>query len=129
MPWTTRHAEDNQVLVMGYHGTITSEELEAANYHAMGQLMARKIDKVMVDCSSARAEMPILDVYKLPDLYMAEDMSRMVRVAMILPKDGYKREVYEFYEDVCRNRGFQVRLFDDGDAAWKWLESDASVSQ
>jgi hypothetical protein len=129
MPWTTRHAEANQVLVVGYHGKITAEELEEANQHAMGQLMERKVDKVMVDCSAARAEMPILDVYKLPDLYVAEDMSRMIRVALILPMDGYRREVYEFYEDVCRNRGFQVRLFDDGDTAWEWLKSDAGVAQ
>lgn len=123
MPWTMRHAEGSQVLVIGYHGTITAEELEEANVRAMGELLELKVGKVLVDCSAARAEMPILDVYKLPDLYLAGNMSRMIRVAMILPRDGYKQEVYEFYEDVCRNRGFQVQLFADGEHAWEWLRS------
>jgi hypothetical protein len=127
MPWTMQHVDGSQILVMGYQGKITAEELMEANQQAMGQLVGRNINKVLVDCSTARADMPILDVYKLPDLYVAEDMSRMIRVAMILPKDGYKREIYEFYEDVCRNRGFQVRVFDDGDAAWKWLKGGSGA--
>lgn len=128
MPWTMHHAEDDQVLLMGYHGNITAEDLAEAHQHALGRMAERKIDKVMVDCSTARAEMPIMDVYKLPERYVAEDISRMIRIAMILPKDGYKRELYEFYEDVCRNRGFQVQLFGDGEAAWEWLRSDACIS-
>src|SRR5690242_8188869 len=121
MPWTMQHVEGSQILVIGYQGKITAEELLEANQKAMGHLVGRTINKVLVDCSTARADMPILDVYKLPDLYVAGDMSRMIRVAMVLPKDGYKREIYEFYEAVCRNRGYQVQLFDDTDAAWQWL--------
>lgn len=128
MPWTMAQAEGDQILVMGYHGKITSEELQEAHHHALGRLTEQKIARVMVDCSTAQAEMPMIDVYKLPDLYVAEDVSRMIRIAMILPQDGYKRDVYEFYEDVCRNRGFQVQLFDDGDAAWTWLRGDAGIS-
>src|SRR5579885_2353309 len=118
MPWTMQHMAGSQVLMMGYQGKITTEELQEANRQAMGQLGERNIDKVLVDCSTAHADMPILDVYRLPDLYVAEDMPRTIRVAMVLPKDGYKREIYGLYEDACRKRGFQVKIFDDGDAAW-----------
>lgn len=38
-----------------------------------------------------------------------------------MPKDAYRREVYQFYEDVCRNRGYFVRLFEDEAEAWAWL--------
>ena len=127
MPWTMQHFEGTQVLVMGYQGKITAEELQEANRQALQVLMERKLSKVMVDCSTAQASMPILDVYKLPNLYVAEDMPRTIRVAMILPKDGYKREIYGVYEDACRSRGYQVQLFDDSAAAWNWLK-DKGVS-
>jgi hypothetical protein len=42
----------------------------------------------------------------------------------VKPQDGYHVEIFEFYEDVCRNRGYFVMLFDDVAEARAWLRTE-----
>jgi hypothetical protein len=129
MAWSMGYTDANRLLVMTYRDAVSFEELVEANRQALVRIMEQQITKVMVDCSACRAEMPIVDIYKLPDMYAASGVTHQMRVAMILPKDSHRLDIYEFYEDICRNRGYFVKLFEAAEAAWTWLRSSETPGE
>lgn len=124
MPWTMSESDEGRVLRVVYQGTLTSPELNKATHEILTVMLTKQISRVLLDCGDAHMEVPAVDVYQLPDVYNDRGISRsQVRAAVLLPRDGYKRELYEFYEDVCRNRGYFVKLFEAERDAWAWLRS------
>lgn len=63
-----------------------------------------------------------LDYYRRPELYRNLNVSTAVRKAVVFPDIG---EQERFYEAVCRNKGFNISVFSDIDAAMGWLASAA----
>ncbi len=125
MPWRLDTRDQDRIIEVVYEGTLAAPELRSATHRILSLMLEKKIDRVLLDCGDAHMEVPAVDVYDLPDVYSDRGISRQqVRAAVVIPKDGYKRELYEFYEDVCRNRGYFVKLFESRDAAWEWLRRD-----
>lgn len=121
MPWTMGFTDDGRILRVLIEGRVSATEAGEMTRESVGLAARERATRVMLDCSKAQLDVPILDVYKLPDLYASKGIPHQVHAAVLLPKDGYRREVYEFYEDVCRNRGYFVKLFEDEAEAWAWL--------
>lgn len=121
MPWTMGFTDDGRILRVLIEGKLSASEVGEMTRESVGLASQEQATRIMLDCSKAQLDVPILDVYRLPDLYASRGISHRVHAAVLLPKDGYRREVYEFYEDVCRNRGYFVQLFEDEDEAWRWL--------
>lgn len=121
MPWTLELVDDDKVLKLTYSGVLSPEGSAGMTDKTLARVKETGVMRVLLDCSHAQMEIPVTDIYKLPDRYAASGVPRNIRVAVVLPKDKYKLELFEFYEDVCRNRGYFVRLFDDDTQAWDWL--------
>lgn len=126
MPWTLELTEQDQVLLLTYRGLLAPAESAGMTDQVLARVLETGVMRVMLDCSAAQMATPATDIYKLPDRYEAAGVPRSIRVAVIVPHDNYKRELFEFYEDVCRNRGYFVRLFEDSAAGWDWLRGEAS---
>lgn len=124
MPWTLE-AEDG-LLVVTFRGPFAAAELREATLAIVDALLAQQCLRLLLDCSEAHFDVPTLNVYQLPALYEARGVSRQVRAAVVMPVDGYHAEIFQFYEDVCRNRGYFVQLFPDAAAARLWLKEQPS---
>ena len=122
MPWSLATTDDGRLLTVTYQGEFEAPELRAATLEIVDSLIAHRTLRLLLDCYDAHFNVPTVDVYQLPELYHARGLSRQVRAAVILPKDGYHHELFTFYEDVCRNRGYFVQLFPDKDGGLAWLE-------
>lgn len=121
MPWSLASTDDGRLLTVTYQGDFEAPELRAATLEIVDALIARGTLRLLLDCYDAHFNVPTADVYQLPELYSARGLSRQVRAAVILPKDGYHQELFTFYEDVCRNRGYFAKLFPDKDGGLAWL--------
>lgn len=121
MPWSLASTEDGRLLTATYQGGFEAPELRAATLKIVDTLIARGTLRLLLDCYDAHFNVPTADVYQLPELYNARGLSRQVRAAVVLPKDGYHQELFTFYEDVCRNRGYFAKLFPDKDSGLAWL--------
>jgi hypothetical protein len=121
MPWSMEFTDGGRVLKVLIQGDMSGAEVSEMTRESVGLVAKQQVTRVVLDCAEARMDVPILDVYTLPDLYSARGISRQVHAAVILPREGYRREIYEFYEDVCRNRGYFVKLFEDETEAWNWI--------
>lgn len=124
MPWSMEQTDDGRILKVTYSGAFGADELGGITERILHTMVEQKVGRVLLDCGEARFDVPVLNVYKLPDRYDSHGIMRgEVRAAVVKPKDGYRAELFEFYEDVCRNRGYFVKLFETRDAAWEWLQS------
>jgi hypothetical protein len=129
MPWKLETKDGDQLLEVTYQGIFEAEELRAATVQIVDLLMEKGIERLLLDCRDAHFNVPTIAVYQLPELYDAKGLSRQVRAAVVKPHDGYHLEIFEFYEDVCSNRGYFVQLFDDAKAAGEWLRSEGSTQR
>ncbi len=124
MPWTLETKDGGQLLEVVYDGTFDALQLRDATLEIVDALLAKGIQRLLLDCHQAHFNVPTVAVYQLPELYDAKGLSRQVRAAVVRPHDGYHVEIFEFYEDVCRNRGYFVMLFDDAESARQWLREE-----
>lgn len=121
MPLSLASTDDGRLLTATFQGDFEAAELRAATLAIVDTLIARGTLRLLLDCYDAHFNVPTVNVYQLPELYSARGLSRQVRAAVILPKDGYHQELFTFYEDVCRNRGYFVQLFPHKDGGLAWL--------
>jgi hypothetical protein len=124
MPWTIESKDGDLLLEVTYQGAFGAEELRATTLEIVDALLAKGMLRLLLDCHDAHFNVPTVAVYQLPELYDAKGLSRQVRAAVVKPQDGYHLEIFEFYEDVCRNRGYFVQLFDDIAEARQWLHEE-----
>ena len=125
MPWSMEATDDGRILKVTYSGAFGSDELGSITERILLTMVEKKIGRVLLDCGEAHFDVPVLNVYKLPDRYDSHGIARgEVRAGVVKPKDGYRAELFEFYEDVCRNRGYFVKLFETRDEALGWLHLD-----
>ncbi|HEV2112344.1 MAG TPA: hypothetical protein VGT99_13380 [Gammaproteobacteria bacterium] len=121
MPWSLEFTDGGRILKVLIQGRISSSEVSEITRESVAAVAKTQVTRIVLDCADAKMDVPILDVYKLPDLYSAQGLSHQVHAAVIMSREGYRREIYEFYEDVCRNRGYFVRLFEQEQDAWNWV--------
>lgn len=121
MPWSMESIDEGRILKVLIQDPMSSDEVTDMVQKSTGLVVERQVPRVVIDCGSTQMRVPTMDIFKLPDLYVSLGMSRDTHIAVIMPKDGFKRDRYEFYEDVCRNRGYFVKLFEQEDEAWKWV--------
>ena len=129
MAWTFETKDGDQLLEVIFQGVHDAEQLRAATFEIVDTLIAKGILRLVLNCYDAHFNVPTVNVYQLPELYDAKGLSRQVRAAVVRPHDGYHVEIFEFYEDVCRNRGYFVQLFDDADSAYEWLRSEGPTER
>lgn len=65
----------------------------------------------------------IVDLYALIKLLESRDL-RGLKEAILMPSLQASRQDVEFYETACLNRGFNVKVFRDRQAALDWLAED-----
>jgi len=129
MPWKQEIKDGGMLLEVTYTGIFAAEELRATTVQIVDLLIEKDIQRLVLDCHDAHFNVPTVAFYQLPELYEAKGLSRQVRAAVVKPQDGYHLEIFQFYEDVCRNRGYFVMLFDDAPSARAWLNTEGPTQK
>jgi hypothetical protein len=121
MPWSLKHDDTLGIVNLVYEGELSGDDLREATRE--GILLSQKHDavKAIVDCTRQEKTGDILDLYEFPDLYSQAGLNRAMRIALVMPIATELHELARFYEDVCVNRGWQVKNFDTREEALAWL--------
>ena len=124
MPYTIRHDPSLGVLEVTFAGTITPEVLRDSNAECIAMQKSTGAMGFLVDAGGWELTAPMIDVYELPTkVYPQQDLDRRTRSAIMMPPPGNARQGALFFQDVCRNRGWSARIFDDRAAAFAWLST------
>jgi len=122
MAYTLKFNPTLKIVELVFTGRLTAQESREATSEAIALGKKYGDADALVDAMDIELDVSILDLVDLPDrLYVEEDMSRRIRVAVVSPRPPKKEGNVRFYETSCLNRGWQVRLWPNRDDAIEWL--------
>ena len=124
MSWKVEYLPATGLVAVTAAGEVSDEDARAQVEQVIGLLKQHQTTLVLVDYSEALSEVSLPSLYRLPDSFLQCGGPWNVRVAVVLPHSRYRNETYQFFKLVCGNAGYDVRLFDQRDAAEEWLEHD-----
>ena len=125
MSWDVAHDPTINVVVVTYTGRTTGEDLRAATSAAIALGKETGTSNFLVDATDLEITASIFDIYALPTQQYVEGAKTTSRIAVIRPTAPDAVDAANFYETVCRNRGWFTRLFGERQSAVSWLVSDA----
>ena len=120
LTWTLAYEEASKVLVVRAQGVLDLPSAERMRAEAHERFRELGCTRVLLDYLGLDAEaLGTLDVYRLPRVYEALGISREMRMAVVA--SGVGRPNLDFYETVCQNNGYSVRVFNKEAEARAWL--------
>jgi hypothetical protein len=81
-------------------------------------------NRFLSDATQATLKVSIRELYDLPELYKDQDLRPPVLIAVLPPTSEAGKGLVDFYETVCLNRGWTVRIFGERQEALDWLLGD-----
>ena len=121
MAWKVEYASETGTVVLTACGEIRNEDATEQATETIRLLKQNQAGLVLIDYSDALPEVSLPTLYGLPDHYSQAGAPWHARAAVVLPRTRYRIESYQFFELVCKNAGYDVKLFETRDAAEDWL--------
>lgn len=122
MPFTVSLLESAPIVLTEYVGRLRPAEVREAAMASIALGKEHGILRYLGDCRLLPVETgAVLDIYELVELFESMGLDRRMREALVIAGPARPREDLDFYETVAKNRGFNVRIFDDMEAARAWL--------
>jgi hypothetical protein len=127
MNWQTSYQNNTQLIELTYSGSVTQVELAKSAQAALDLAQQHGTYKVMTDCTAIQAGHSLADLYFLSDWLITMKAHRL-KEAVIMPTEAASSEMARFWETTCINRGLRVRVFDQREAAERWLLDSPSIN-
>lgn len=118
MAYVVQFLEEAGYVLLQYTGEVLRAELEESRQAVYRQLDANGCLRLLVDGSKADSKVGIFDDYEFTSEHRSE-LPAGIRLALIIrPEDS---DHFEFVENVARNRGVNMIVFDSRESAVDWL--------
>ena len=121
MSWTVEYAPERNLAVVTAFGEMRDEDARAQTFETVHLLKQNHAAAVLVDYSDALLEVSLSTLYWLSDYATQLGAPWDARVAFVLPRRPCQLESYQFFALVCKNAGYDLQLFNDVEAAERWL--------
>jgi hypothetical protein len=129
MPWEVKYKPEQKMVVVTATGQVSDQDGKDQAEKAIRLLQKNQATLVLVDYSEAISEVSLPNLYWLPDHFSALGAPGHARIAVLLPRTGYRLESYQFFELACKNAGYSVRLFAEKGPAEAWLRQGQPAGQ
>ena len=123
MTWCVDYKSDLGFIQVVYTGLVTLDEFKKSTNEVISLSKNHKTNRVLIDDSKLEIAVSTSEIYKLPLFYDDVNANRKSKMALILPTSPQAREDVQFYETVCRNRGWFIKSFNERREAIDWLVS------
>lgn len=121
MSLTVRHYPETNIVESILSGVVTPSELRVEIIQAAALAEANDCTLFLSNFSEATINFSIIDVFDLPKLQEEQGLQRNIRVAVLPPTSTSGKEMADFYETVCYNRGWNSKVFSGRQEALNWL--------
>jgi hypothetical protein len=125
MTWSVRHDPGAPYMEGIFTGVTTWQDMQDMTAQCIAIQMAHGVTRFLIDTSDMQPLATFTDVLKLPAReYDQQHADRTSRIAVIYSPSGASRDIVQFYETACVNRGWQARSFTDRREAIAWLRHE-----
>lgn len=127
MAWQYKENSTIHIVEVIYTGKTTADDLRESTSELITLEKEKGLNRFLIDPTEMTFFATLMDIYDLPaKQYLEEGADKSGRVALILPPPSKEKEVVQFYETVCMNRGWNVQVFSERQEAIDWLIPDVS---
>ncbi len=123
MGWKVELDTEKGFIHSVYYGFVTKDEILRGTAETLRLSAGKGPRKFFTEWIDATPKLSTMEIFVIPDEWEAAGIDRKSVLAIVIPKGGSLWEDAVFYEDTCRNRGWQVRLFSERNSAIEWLET------
>ncbi len=121
MPYNINFLEQEGIVEVVSFGQITVEDFINQSKEAIDLALKKNTNLFLSDDSDMVGPVNISVIISLPDFWERFSAPRTNKMALLISKDETLHEDFYFFENVCRNRGWNVKLFGEKEDAIKWL--------
>lgn len=123
MKWSVEFDDQHKVVRVKYFGPLSLNEFRESIYTRVELAKNKDSYRVLIDAAEMIATPALaLDTYDvvsvLYEMYGGRDIWKF---AITAPCDPNSHDDIKLYENLCVNRGWTARMFDDVDTALEWL--------
>ncbi len=123
MPYAVKHLPELDAIEVTFSGVITGADVRSATSEGISLGKTTGATKALINADGLEVSASVLDLYALPaEQYAREGLSSRNPIAIILPSSMSGRQAAHDYEVFCQNRGWNVRVCADHQAAVDWLK-------
>jgi len=118
--------EDNKIVTVRNIGELTYTDFVKESTEALQLAKEKDAFLFLVDNTQLIAQASIVELFDFPDMYERIGVPKTIKLAVLISKNTIAKNEVRFYENVCYNRGWRVRVFTSYDATILWLLSRES---
>jgi hypothetical protein len=126
MPFAVEHLPELDYIEVTFSGVLTAVDLNQATTAGISLAKLNGLTKVLINVNVGEVSASLMDLYDLPEQYAKEGWLEGSPIAVILPITMVARQAASDYEIFCQNRGWNVRVCPDRQAAVAWLTGTKS---
>ena len=126
MAWKLFHNPDIDVIEFSFTGETSRKDLIDLTIEGVTLSKEVNVPRFLVDLTKIELTATLTDLYNLPtNEYEHANMNSTTRIALIQPDSDRELEATKFYEEACRESGWNARRFGDREEALEWLSSES----
>ena len=120
MDWKIDINENNKYIEVITSGIANNEESLNMAKEISHTMKTNRITKALIDHSNlVSVTGATIDIYNRPKIFKIIGLILRVKIAEVIKPEHIDH--FKFFETVCRNRGYQLSIFQDRDKALAWL--------
>lgn len=123
MSWSVALDAGRGWIVCGFAGEISRAESALATRRALALARVGGPARFLLDVREAYSRLTVGDLYSIPAMWEHGGAERASAIALLIADDPQMRRDAEFFENTCRNRGWNVRVFEAPAPAAAWLSN------
>lgn len=123
MAWDVKYLADEKIINIVNKASLTSKDYVEQLIKALELAKKHNTHLFLSDNREATNKAAIFEIFYLPAFFDKFGADKRNKLGVIVPKSSDKNESYEFFETVCINRGWNVKLFRGKQNAIEWLRT------
>lgn len=120
MSFTINYDASNQCLKSHFIGTMNVKQTKEFAGELAKQALDNNCHFLLNDLRDAEINMTTFELYSMPMVFANEGMDRKWKRAILCKHD--QLTTLAFYENVAKDKGWNVKIFTDADEALSWLK-------
>lgn len=112
---------DNKFIRIDYIGDVTHEEFIGAFLGAVAKAKESGVLLFLADLRLSTSGPANFELFYKVESFEEIGVLKNMKEAVIFPLADPNSEQVRFYETTCRNRGYNVRIFNNYDEGLNWL--------
>lgn len=120
MEWELMYQPSDEIIFIKTRGVLEINSATQMRNEGAALITLHNCKRILLDHRQLDdSALTTLDAFDLPKIYDALGISRTVKMALVVTLDLMQK--LHFFETVCQNNGYSVRLFPDRESALAWL--------